>query len=96
MDSIKSVADILDDTMKDLGLQRAVDLWSIQDAIHVMFDNGFADNIRVLHIKGDVLTLLVPSSVWVQELSFMEKDILEKLNSILNSKIKSIRFKEVY
>ena len=97
MDNVKEVADILDAALSDVGLERVVDLWKIRSALFEIFDKGFAENIKVAGLREGALTLLVPSSVWVQELSFMEKDIIIKINNILGgSFVKRIRFKEVF
>ncbi len=96
MDNIKSVSDIVDSALCDLGLEKAVELWKIRNAIFTIFDKGFSENIRVISLRDGVLTLAVPSSVWIQELSFMEQDIIIKINGFLKGKFVSrIKFKEV-
>jgi len=97
MDNIKSVSDIIDVALEDLGLSRVVELWRIKSAIYAIFDEGFSKNIKVVSLRDGILTLIVPSSVWVQELSFMEQDIIIKVNDCLGgSFVKRIKFKEVY
>ncbi len=97
MNELKSVSDVVDATLEDLGLRSALELWRVKCAIESIFDKGFSDNMRVIALQSGVLTILVPSSVWIQELSFLESDMIKKINKVLGGDIiDRIRFKEVH
>ncbi len=55
---------------------------------------GIAKNAKPLCIRNKILTVKVSGPVWMQELSFREKEIRDKLNKALGrDAIKKIRFK---
>ena len=96
MEDFKSVSDIIDYTLKDAGLEKAVDLWKVYAVFKDIFKDGMIDNINVLGLRNGTLRLKVSSSVWAQELSFMEDGLINKINASLGSTaVKCIRIVEV-
>ncbi len=96
MEDFKSVSDVIDYALKDAGLGKAVDLWKIYAVFKDIFKDGMVDNINILGLKNGLLRLKVSSSVWAQELSFMEEGLIDKINSSLGSNVvKCIRIVEV-
>ena len=96
MSNVKSVSDIVDSTLKDAGLTKAVELWSIYKVFRDVFADEIADNMRILSLRNKTLKVKLPSSVWVQELSFFEDKLVEKINTAAGSEVvKNIKFTEV-
>ena len=53
-----------------------------------------AKNAKPALFKDGILIANVSSSVWIQHLKFLEKDIISNINQLLNKKlVKKIRFK---
>ncbi len=91
-----SVAQIIDSVLKDAGLEKAVELWSIYEIFQDMFAKEIVENMKILGLSNGILTIGVPSSVWVQELSFFEEKIIENVRKSLgNNLVERIKFTEV-
>jgi len=53
-----------------------------------------AENARPEAFKGQLLVVQVTNSPWMQQLQFLKKDIIQKLNSALGKElVKDIKFK---
>jgi len=53
-----------------------------------------AENARPAAFKGQLLVVQVASSPWMQQLQFLKKDIIQKLNSALGKElVQEIKFK---
>jgi len=53
-----------------------------------------AENARPAAFKGQLLVVQVASSPWMQQLQFLKKDIIQKLNSALGKElVQDIKFK---
>ncbi len=91
-----SVAEVVDSVLKDTGLGKAVELWSIYKVFQDIFAKEIADNMKIVGLSNGILKVRVPSSAWVQELSFFEDGIIKKIDESLGKNlIKRIRFTEV-
>ncbi|MEZ4525461.1 MAG: DUF721 domain-containing protein [Desulfobacterales bacterium] len=88
------IADILPSAMqayrsKDDGeLTRIWELWS--SAV----GPAIAENTRPAAFKGTLLIVHAASSVWMHQLQFLKKDIIEKVNRSLGKRlVKDIKFR---
>jgi len=96
MSEFVSVSDSIEDLFKDAKLGRAVDLWKVNNALKIVFDEKIKCEFKVLKFRNGLLIIEVSNSVWAQELSFMKNDIVSKLNDVLKGVvIDRIMFKEV-
>lgn len=96
MSEFVSVSDSIEDLFNDAKLSRAVDLWKVNNALKIVFDEKLNIKFKVLSFRKGLLIIEVPNSVWVQELSFMKNDIISKLNDALEgAAVDRIMFKEV-
>ncbi|MCP3898513.1 MAG: DUF721 domain-containing protein, partial [Desulfobacteraceae bacterium] len=88
------ISNILDTTLKnyrpksDMEMTRIWDLWG--EAV----GDEVAKNAKPAAFKEGTLIVNVSSSVWIQHLKFLEKDMISNINHILNKKlVKKVRFK---
>lgn len=66
-------------------------IWSLWENV---IGKTIAENARPQALKGNILLVHVSSSVWIQQLRFLEKDIIRKINAASGKKpIKEIQFK---
>jgi len=81
------IANVLAEVIRNLGLgkklteQRAVVEWT--EAV----GGRVAEHARALKVDGGRLFVEVDSSVWIQELTLMKRQILERLNSKIGRKV---------
>ncbi len=96
MKELKSVAQVAESVLKDIGLKKAVELWNIYGIFKNIFASEIVDNIKIVGLSNGMLTVKVPSSVWVQELSFFESQIIKEIGeSVGKNIVKRIKFTEV-
>jgi len=66
-------------------------IWDIWD---LALGNPIAQNTKPDTFKNGLLQVTVSSSVWIQQLKFMEKEMITSLNAKLNAPlISKLRFK---
>ena len=66
-------------------------VWSLWDSI---VGEAIAKNARPAAFKEKLLLVHVTSPIWIQQLQFFKKDIITKLNHVLDKElIKDIKFK---
>lgn len=69
-------------------LARIEDVWS------EVTGSAIAENTRPTALKDSLLLVNVTSSVWIQQLQYIKKDLIFRLNSTLGAEdIENIRFK---
>jgi len=69
-------------------LNRIADVWT------TVTGKAIADNTKPHAIKGKLLYVNVTSSVWIQQLQYIKKDLIARLNAALGEKdIDNIKFK---
>jgi predicted nucleic acid-binding Zn ribbon protein len=67
---------------------RILNLWS------EVVDEQVGKNTEAVKIKNQVLYVSTSSSVWAQELSFLKKEIIKKINEKAGKEVvKDVRFK---
>jgi len=73
---------------EDHDLTKLWDLWG--DIV----GGPIAENTRPAAFKGKLLIVYVSSSTWMQQLQFLKKDIIGKINSVLGEDlIEEIKFR---
>jgi predicted nucleic acid-binding Zn ribbon protein len=66
-------------------------IWEVWDAA---VGSGIADNARPAYLKKNLLIVHVPSSVWIQQLQFSKRTIIDNINNALGDRLVSeIKFK---
>jgi len=88
------IGDILESALKgfrpsgDLGMTRIWDLWQVS------VGETIAREAKPGAFKDGILIVNVSSSVWMQQLTFLKRDMIEKINNVLEcDMVKEIRFK---
>lgn len=91
---IEGVGAILEKTMTRLGFLQKARKYQVFSQWEKMVGR-MAKHARPRRLDGDVLFVATASSVWSQELTFMSKAIISKINQALGGEyIKDIRFSE--
>jgi predicted nucleic acid-binding Zn ribbon protein len=68
-----------------------IQVWNLWDSI---VGAAVAQNARPAVFKGKLLLVHVSSSSWIQQLQFLKKDIINKLNHALNKElVEEMKFK---
>ena len=72
----------------DQEITKLWDLW--EDAV----GEQIAENTRPAAFKGKILIVYVSSSTWMQQLQFLKKDMITKINNVLGEElIEEIKFR---
>ena len=72
----------------DQEIAKLWDLW--EDAV----GEQIAENTRPAAFKGKILIVYVSSSTWMQQLQFLKKDMITKINTVLGEElIEEIKFR---
>jgi len=72
----------------DQEITKLWDLW--EDAV----GEPIAENTRPAAFKGKILIVYVSSSAWMQQLQFLKKDMITKINNVLGEElIEEIKFR---
>ena len=91
---IPSLSDVLSALFHDLKIEGRMAYGAIYKIWMTAVGEQIARNAYPAAFRGGILFVNVVSSVWMQELSFLKENILEKLNRELKgAKLKDIRFK---
>lgn len=66
-------------------------LWDIWESA---VGGPIAENTRPAAFKGSILIIYVTSSTWMQQLQFLKKDLIEKVNAALGEDlVEEIKFR---
>ena len=85
---------ILNATLRKLGLEKRIKEYAILSFWNDAVGENIALHTRPIKVYDGRLTVLVESSSWTQELTFLKSGIMERLNSTIGKKvIKDIYFK---
>ncbi len=88
------IANVIDTIFKKTPVKKKNDYLLIYKTWKQTVGENIAGNTRPEGIRGDVLFVGVSNSIWMQELSFIKKNIVKKINETLSeTKIKDIRFR---
>lgn len=80
---VDRVGELLGGALADLGLGRASDIRRLMDGWSAIVGERIAAQATPLALKGPELVIAVPDSVWRQELSLMQREVLEMVNLAL-------------
>lgn len=88
------ISGVIEDVLKTRGMvsnTRLVKIWQIwEDAV----GKGIASNTTPAAFKGNLLIVHAESSAWIQQLHFLKKEMIEKINAILGQgAVQDIKFK---
>ncbi len=90
---LQRLAKILDEYFQQEGLKEKVRDQKILDAWSLLVGTGVAEVSRPLRVRDRVLHVQVANSVWLQELQFHKKLIMEKVNGFAGENfIRDVRF----
>lgn len=78
-----SISPILKGIIKDFGLEKGIDGALLQIRWREIVGPQIASHTYPAEIRFDTLHLTVDSAVWMHQLSFLKKEILEKCNRLL-------------
>jgi len=68
-----------------------LEIWRLWEGI---VGKAIAGNARPAAFKGDILLVNVASSPWMQQLQFLKKDIVNKINAAFGKQlVREIKFK---
>ena len=88
------IGDIIDNVLQSFGQNpemRVMEVWRLWDQI---LKEPIAENTRPAAFRKRLLLVHVSSSSWIQQLQFMKKDIIEKINTALGEDlVEEIKFK---
>lgn len=92
--NLTHISSILDTTLKNFRPKSDMDMTGIWDIWTESVGSEIAKNAKPAAFKDGHLIVNVSSSVWIQHLKFLEKDMISNINNILNKKlVTNIRFK---
>jgi hypothetical protein len=90
----KRIKRILNATLRKLGLEKRIKECAILSFWNDAVGESIALHTKPVKVYDGRMTVLVESSSWTQELTFLKSGIMEKLNSTIGKKvIKDIYFK---
>lgn len=71
--------------------EELAEVWSLWDSV---VGESIAKNAQPEAFKGKLLLVHVTNPIWIQQLQFFKKDIINKLNDVLGKElVKDIKFK---
>jgi len=89
----ESLGSVLGNLLKDLGLEKRIKEQDIIINWEKIVGNNIAENTKPFKIEGTKLFLKVKSSAWRNELFYLKKELITKLNdSAKQELIKDIIF----
>ncbi len=87
------VGNILEKVIKNLGMAGPMQLARILTRWDKIFDPSISKTTFPRDLRGKTLTVDVENSVWLQQISFMDQMIIDKINKNLGAKVvKKVRY----
>ncbi|HUU50049.1 MAG TPA: DUF721 domain-containing protein [Nitrospinota bacterium] len=94
MKNFVKIGTVLKKSLKKFRLEKGIKQCRILDIWDKVVGEQIAAVTRPGYIKGKTLYIFVRDSIWLQELKFLERMIIEKLNNKVGGKIiENIYFK---
>jgi predicted nucleic acid-binding Zn ribbon protein len=88
------IGDILNKVIKICRPETNGEIGKIGSLWNSVIGKVITDNAQPAALKGNLLLVHVSSSVWMQQLQFLKKDIIDKINAAAGKKwIEEIKFK---
>jgi predicted nucleic acid-binding Zn ribbon protein len=92
--NLSHIGNILQNVMRTCRNDSDLDMTRIWDMWDSAIGKEISQNAQPAAFKGQLLMVHVTSSTWAQQLQFLKKDIIDKVNHSLGKElIKDIRFK---
>ncbi len=92
--NLSHIGNILQNVMRTCRNDSDLDMTQIWDMWDSAIGKEISQNAQPAAFKGQLLVVHVTSSTWVQQLQFLKKDIIDKVNHTLEKElVKDIRFK---
>ncbi len=89
-----SISPILNGLAKNLGFEKGIIVHTLKEHWEEIAGLPMATHTHPLEIRHDTLYLLTDSGVWMHQLSFLKKEIIEKVNRFLEGNtVYSLHFK---
>ena len=85
--SPKPLGSVISSVLDRLGIGLKLKRYEIIDLWPEIVGSQIAQVTKVDHIEGDKLYVAVATSVWRNELMFLKKDLIEKVNTALGQKV---------
>lgn len=76
---MKRIGSLISPFVKSLGIEGALTLEGIRGEWAVLFGEPLSLHMSPVSLRNDELLIAVDSPVWLQQISFYRKDIIEKL-----------------
>lgn len=90
----QKVSDVLSTIMKDYGLVAKTREYRILKTWNAIVGNKISSHTHPLRIIRGVLTVIVDSPAWMQQLTFYKEDLINRISSeVGKSMVSDIRFK---
>jgi predicted nucleic acid-binding Zn ribbon protein len=91
---LSSIAPILNRLTKKAGLEKGIASFNLGEHWEEAVGHQIATHTYPTEIRFTTLVVLVDEAVWMHQLSFMKKEIIEKVNHFLKKRpIQEIRFR---
>ena len=92
--SPKRLGDVLQSLLTSLGIQGKLQRYEVLDRWAEIVGSQIAQVTTADHIEGDKLFVKVTRSTWRNELLFLKKDLIDKINAAMKQElIKDIIFR---
>ncbi len=94
---VKSVGQIIFNDLVKSGIYEKL---TVSQCVFEVLKHVFGDlsgHLKILSFKNGIVWIGTPNPAFSQELSFMEREIVNRVNEIIGEEVvKGIRFKEVF
>lgn len=88
------IGSIINKTLKTYRCQSDGELSKIWSLWNSAVGEAIAENAQPAVIRGKLLVVNVSSSTWIQQLQYLKKDMLKKINDVLGKQlVDEIKFK---
>jgi predicted nucleic acid-binding Zn ribbon protein len=88
------IGDVIQSLLKTRGLVANTRLTKIWDVWENAVGEGIASNARPAAFKGRLLIVHAESSAWIQQLHFLKKEMISKINLAMGEEaVQDIKFK---
>jgi hypothetical protein len=87
---VKRADSLVFSLVRDLGIENSIRLIEIKKNWHNLFNEPLSSHMAPYKLSEGEILLNVDSPVWLQELNYFKKDVIEKLNPY---GVRDVRFK---
>jgi predicted nucleic acid-binding Zn ribbon protein len=90
----KPIGELVNQVLEKYRREADQDITKLWDLWEDTVGDPIADNTRPAAFKGKILIVYVSSSTWMQQLQFLKKDMIEKINNTLGEDlVEEIKFR---